>query len=335
MTCPHAAVVLAGGLGTRMLPLTANRPKHLLDVAGEPLLGHTLRWLARAGVTQVTLATAHLAEQFGPALGDGEAYGVRLTFVAEPHPLGTGGALAHAASALARLGVGPEEPVVVVNGDLVSAHDLAGQVATLLHGPTEVTGILHVRRVPDARAFGCVVARSDGLVTGFREKDPHPPTNDVNAGTYVLRRKVLDTIPTGRVVSLEREVLPVLAISGRLRAFRQQAYWLDVGTPASLVRASADVVTGRHPVPWRAPAAALVAPGARVHPSATLEQGTSVLAGAVIGAGARVTASIVMAGAVIGRAARVVDSVVGRRARVPAGAELVDGVLGDDQHLTR
>ncbi|GAA1787676.1 nucleotidyltransferase family protein [Nostocoides veronense] len=238
------AIVLAGGLGTRMGSLTADRPKHLLTVAGEPFIAHQLRWLAAHGVEEVVLATCFRAEQFEPELGDGRALGLRLSYAVEPEPLGTGGALRHA---LGALGEGPaREAVVVVNGDLFTTHDLGAQAAAMAAAP-DAEVVLHLRTVGDASAYGSVVADGDGRVHAFVEKSPDPPSREVNAGTYVVRRRVLAAIPAGRPVSLEREVFPRLVEDDVVRAYREQADWIDVGTPEALerVRAVVDGQIGR------------------------------------------------------------------------------------------
>ncbi|MBK6887722.1 MAG: NTP transferase domain-containing protein [Tetrasphaera sp.] len=318
MSRATCAVVLAGGLGTRMAPLTANRPKHLLEVAGEPFAAHQLRWLAAHGVTDVVLATAYRAELFRPALGDGAAYGVRVRYAVEPAPLGTGGGVAHAARSLPG---GPgEEPIVVVNGDLFTTHDVRAQLAVLdAHPDAEVC--LHVRTVPDAAAYGCVVADDDGRVRAFLEKSPDPPTREVNAGTYAVRRRALDAIPGG-VVSLERDIFPGLVAAGRVVAYREQTDWIDVGNPAALVAVSALLAARGHGAAW-------VAADATVDSSARVSGGSSVCSRARIEAGAVVVGSVVMPGAVVEERAEVHDSVVGPGARVAAGARLDGAAIGD------
>ncbi|GAA4388541.1 NDP-sugar synthase [Ornithinibacter aureus] len=303
------AIVLAGGLGTRMHPLSADRPKHLLEVAGEPVVVHQLRWLAAHGVVDVVLATSHLGEQFGPVLGDGSRWGIRLTYSHEPTPAGTAGGLRLAAAALTSL----PEYLVVVNGDLLTSHDLTQQ--RLMASPeSRPDAVLHLRTVPDARAFGSVVADGHGLVTRFVEKSPNPPSTEVNAGTYVLRRNVLARIGDG-VVSLERDVLPSLVDSGRVVAYRENALWDDVGTPQALVKASVALVraSGRD---------VHVDRSAVVDPTAVITDGSAVGPGTVVRAGARIQGSVIMSGAVIGPGADVTHSAVAPGARVAAGTVL-------------
>jgi mannose-1-phosphate guanylyltransferase len=326
------AVIVAGGFGTRMLPLTERRPKHLLEVGGVPFLEHQIARLADAGVRHVVLATSYRAELFEPVLGDGARWGVRLTYVEEKEPLGTGGAIRNVAEAL---GDDPEGAVVILNGDVLSDHDLHAQLAdfdTPRDGrPVDVS--LHLVTVDDARPFGCVPTDPDGRVLGFLEKSEDPVTNQVNAGCYVFRRRVVDTIPTGRPVSVERETFPGLVEGGALVVgYVENPYWRDVGSPAALVAASRDLVLGNahSPAYGREPADALVQEGAEVDATAAVSDGSVVLAGARVEERAEVSGSVVMAGAIVGAGAVVVDSVVGPGAVVGSGARLDGVAVGDD-----
>ena len=323
-----SAVIVAGGLGTRLLPLTARHPKHLLPVGGVPFVAHQLAKLSAAGVGHAVLATSYRAEDFAPVLGDGAAYGMALDYVTEPEPLGTGGAIRNAAQWLA---TGPQAPVVVLNGDILSGHDVAAQLARHRSGRADVT--LHLVEVPDARPFGCVPTDEQGRVTAFVEKSPAPQTLQVNAGCYVFTRSVIDAIPADRPVSVERETFPALLAAGAtLLGHVEAAYWLDVGTPAALVQASSDVVRGvaRSPAYPHPPAQCWVHPGAEVAADATLRGGSAIGRGAVIGAGAVVDGSVIGEGARIGPAARVIASAVGPGARLGVAAVLSGGVVGDD-----
>lgn len=323
------AVIVAGGRGSRLLPLTQRRPKHVLPVGGVPFLAHQLTKLAEAGVHTVVLATSYHAEAFHPVLGNGSAYGVRLVYVREPEPLGTGGAIRHAASWLRSE---PGAPVLVLNGDQLSGHDLRRQVARLDDGTSSAADVvLHLVRVADPRAYGCVPTAADGTVLGFTEKSPEPVTDQVNAGCYVFRRRVIDTIPAGRVVSVERETFPGLVASGRrVVGHLDDAYWRDVGTPQLLVQASCDLVRAVAPSPAMPPTdgVALVQEGAVVH--GTASGGSVVGPGARVGAGADVRASVLMDGAAVGAGAVLERCVLGPAAVVGAGARLRDVVLGDD-----
>jgi mannose-1-phosphate guanylyltransferase len=319
---PPEAVLIAGGFGTRLLPLTEHRPKHLLEVGGVPFLEHQLGRLAAAGVRHVVLATSYRAELFEPVLGDGSRWGLRLDYVQEVEPLGTGGAIRNVAAAL---GEDPEGAVVVLNGDVLSGHDLGAQLRDF-EAPREgrpVDVSLHLVEVEDARAFGCVPTDAGGRVTGFIEKSEHPVSRQVNAGCYVFRRRVVDEIPTGRAVSVERETFPGLVSGGALVVgYVENAYWRDVGNPAALVAASADLVLAEGRT-------ALVDATADVDPSARVDAGTVVGARAVVGAGALVSGSVVMPGAAVGAGARVVASVLGPQARVGEGVRLEAVTVGD------
>jgi mannose-1-phosphate guanylyltransferase len=341
VTAPFAgaeAVIVAGGFGTRLLPLTASRPKHLLEVGGVPFLEHQLARLAGAGVRHVVVATSYRAELFEPVLGDGSRWGLRVDYVQEVEPLGTAGAIRNVTGALAD---DPDGAVVVLNGDVLSGHDLAAQLldfATPREGrPVDVS--LHLVEVDDARAFGCVPTDATGRVTGFTEKSEHPVTNQVNAGCYVFRRRVLDTIPAGREVSVERETFPALVSEDALVVgYVENAYWRDVGTPAALVAASRDLVLGVAPsaaTPQAAapsggePTRARVDPTAVVAPSARVDGGSVLVRGAVVGEDAVVSGSVLMAGAAVDAGAVVQDSVVGPGARVGAGVHLAGVTIGD------
>jgi mannose-1-phosphate guanylyltransferase len=324
------AVIVAGGFGTRMLPLTERRPKHLLEVGGVPFLEHQIVKLAAAGVEHVVLATSYHAELFEPVLGRGERFGVRLTYVTEGEPLGTGGAIRNVAGAL---GDDPEGAVVVLNGDVLSGHDLAAQLADF-ERPRDGRAVdvsLHLVEVPDARAFGCVPTDPDGRVLAFVEKSDDPPTHQVNAGCYVFRRRVVDEIPAGRVVSVERETFPELVAGGALVVGHvESSYWRDVGNPVALVAASRDVVTGVAPTAAVRPPddGVLLAGDADVRGAVGL--GSAVLGGAVVEEGAAVRGSVVMAGARVGAGAVVEDSVLGPGAVVGARAVLLEAALGDE-----
>lgn len=330
---PVVAVVLAGGAGTRMRPLTDRTPKPLLPVGGTPLVELQLEQLRRCGVGDVVLATGYRAEAFASL---SRRTRPRVALSVEDEPRGTGGALGLAASALPP---GPSDQcVVVLNGDLLTGHDLAAQVERLRRSPAHVQGAIHVRDVPDARPYGSVLADDDGVVTAFVEKSPASLSRTVNAGTYVLRRALLDDLAARRgpggaqgaqaPVSLERDVFPGLADARALVAHREDAYFRDVGSPPALVAASVDAVTRGVPFEDRTtgrPAA--VDPEAVVATTAEVTGGSSVLAGAVVEERAVIDGSVVMAGARVGLGAVVRRSVVDLDAEVPAGAVVEGGVV--------
>jgi mannose-1-phosphate guanylyltransferase len=321
------AILLVGGQGTRLRPLTLHTAKPMLPVAGVPFLTHQLARLRDAGVDHVVLATSYRAETFSEYFGDGSSLGLSLEYEVEDHPLGTGGAIRNASG---RLRSAPSDPVVILNGDVLSSHDIAAQVAELVERNAAVS--LHLVTVADPRAFGCVPTDGEGRVTAFLEKDPEPVTDQINAGCYVFRRSVIDSIPAGEVVSVERSTFPGLLERGELVLGRlENGYWLDLGTPEALVQGSCDLVKGS------IASSALPAPagdwlaldGAEIAPDALVRWGTALGRHVSVGAGAVVEACIVLDGAVVGAGAVLRRSIVGAGARVGEGCALTDCVVGD------
>ncbi|MGW4701312.1 sugar phosphate nucleotidyltransferase [Streptomyces sp. NPDC004285] len=324
------AILLVGGMGTRLRPLTVNTPKPMVPAAGVPFLTHQLARARAAGVEHIVLATSYLAEVFEPHFGDGSDLGLSLEYVTEEEPLGTGGAIRNVAS---RLHSGPDEPVLIFNGDILTGLDIQALVAT--HSSSGADVSLHLTRVEDPRAFGLVPTDATGRVTAFLEKPQTPEeivTDQINAGAYVFKRSIIDTIPTGRPVSVERETFPELLSTGaHLQGMVDSTYWLDLGTPQAFVRGSADLVLGRAPspaVPGRC-GDRLVLPSARVAPDAKLTGGTVVGADAVVGEGARVTGSTLLAGAIVEPGAVITDSLIGAGARIGARTVVSGAVIGD------
>jgi mannose-1-phosphate guanylyltransferase len=324
------AIILVGGQGTRLRPLTLGTPKPLLPTAGVPFLAHQLAKAAAAGVSRVVLATSYRAGMFRPVLGDGAAFGLELCYVHEDVPLGTGGAIRNAAAALCSP---PGAPVIVLNGDILSGHDLAAQVDAHRKSGAAVT--LHLVEVADPARFGCVPTGPDGRVTAFLEKTPNPVSNRINAGCYVFRREVIDAITPGTVVSVERETFPSLIAAGEaVMAYTDGGYWLDVGTPEAFVQGSCDLVLGRLESPALRgvpgiPGEALLAEGAVVQPGASVTGGSVVGAGSVIEAGAAVHGSVLLEGARVAAGGQVRGSVLGRQARLGPGVTAERAVLGD------
>ncbi len=320
------AIVLVGGEGTRLRPLTLTTPKPLLPVAGVPFLAHQFARLRDAGVGRIILATSYRAELFAQVFDGGTFDGVELVFITEDHPMGTGGAIANAATGLT---CGPDEPVIVFNGDVLSGHDLTAQLA--VHHSVDADVTLHLVEVDDARRFGCVPSDDNGRVTDFLEKMPEPVTNQVNAGCYVFKRKVIATIPTDRPVSVERETFPgLLADNAHIQAYVETAYWLDLGTPATYVQGSQDLVTGVI-ASSALPAAvgeSLILSGAHVVPEAQVSGGSVIGHNARIGQ-ARVGGSVLFDDVVVGDDAYVEDCLIGTGATIGSGARLVRTVVGD------
>ncbi|HVD27603.1 MAG TPA: NDP-sugar synthase [Mycobacteriales bacterium] len=318
------AVVLVGGKGTRLRPLTLSAPKPMLPTAGVPFLAHLLSRIRAAGVRRVVLGTSYMAETFAKEFGGGEELGLELVYVVEDEPLGTGGGIRNVFKHLSA------DDVLVFNGDVLAGTDLTAVVDT--HRRTKADATLHLLRVQDRRAFGCVPTDDDGRVTAFLEKTEDPPTDQINAGCYVFSREVIESIPEGRPVSVERETFPGLLASGaRVSAHVDVAYWRDMGTPMDLVRGSADLVRGV------APSAALPGPtgeslileGAQIDRTARVAGGTTVGRNVTIGKGARIEGSMLFDGAVVEDEARLVHAVVGYNARIGRGTVVHETVIGD------
>jgi mannose-1-phosphate guanylyltransferase len=330
------AIVLVGGKGTRLRPLTVNTPKPMLQVAGVPFLSHQLARAKAAGVDRVVFATAYRPEVFERYFGDGSAWGLELVYVTEVEPLDTGGAIRNVAD---RLVSGGDEPVLVFNGDILSGVDLVGLVGAHRERGADVT--LHLTRVAREKlgAFGLVPTDGQGWVTGFREKPQRAEevvTDQVNAGCYVFRRRVIDAIPVGRRVSVERETFPgLLAAGARVLGVVEQSYWRDLGTPEAFVQGSADLVLGAVdspavPVSVRPDLAdALVLAGAWLAEDVKVGGGCVIGAGARVASGAEVHGSVVGEDAVVGAGVVVRDSIVGRGAVIGAGTVLDAVVIGD------
>jgi mannose-1-phosphate guanylyltransferase len=318
------AVILVGGMGTRLRPLTLSAPKPMLPTAGVPFLTHMITRIRDAGVTHIVLGTSYQAEVFSDYFGDGASLGVELEYVVESEPLGTGGGIRNVADRLRG------DTVLIFNGDVLSGVDLRALLATHHTSSADVT--LYLTKVDDPRAFGCVPTDTEGRVTAFLEKDPNPITDQINAGTYVFKRWVVDSIPQGRPVSVERDTFPGLLTSGaHVVGHVDSTYWRDLGRPSDFVAGSADLVLGLAPSPaLPGPTGeSLVLDGASVDPSARLSGGSTVGTAATVGADAVIDASVIFDGVTIGAGAVVRRSVVGFGAQVGAGAVIEDAVVGD------
>jgi mannose-1-phosphate guanylyltransferase len=328
------AILLVGGKGTRLRPLTVNTPKPMLEVAGVPFLSHQLARAKAAGITRIVFATAYKPEVFEEYFGDGSRLGMELVYVQEIEPLDTAGAIRNVSD---RLESAAHEPVMIFNGDILSGVDLAALLAE--HGSRGADVTLHLTKVADPRAFGLVPTDADGWVTAFREKPQRPEdivTDQINAGCYVFRREVIDGIPAGRRVSVERETFPGLLERGaKVLGVVEQSYWLDLGTPAAFARGSADLVLGAITSP-AVPATtcprygeALVLDGAEVDEGAQLGAGSTVGRGAKVAEGAAVYGSVLGTDASVAAGAVVRDSIIGRGARIGEGTVLEGAVVGD------
>jgi len=318
------AVVLVGGKGTRLRPLTLAVPKPLLPTAGLPFLTHLLSRIAEAGIEHVILGTSYKAETFEAEFGDGARLGLQMEYVTEDEPLGTGGGIANVASTLRN------DTVMVFNGDVLSGVDLTAMLDSHHQRDADVT--MYLVRVGDPRAFGSGPTDADGNVLAFLEKTEDPPTDQINAGCYIFKREILDRIPRGREVSVEREVFPALLAGGaKVCGFVDSGYWRDMGTPEDFVRGSADLVRGLAPSPALGGrrGESLVHDDATVAPGAVLVGGTVVGSGAQIGSGVRLDGAVIFDGATVEAGAVVERSIIGFGARIGPRSLIRDGVIGD------
>ncbi len=359
------AIVLVGGEGTRLRPLTYGTPKPMVPILGVPFLARTMERLAQAGITDVILPAGYLPQQIIDYFGDGSAIGMKITYVIEATPLGTAGALKNVEEHI-------HGPFVVLNGDILTSLDLRAMIAE--HQRKGGIGLLHLIRVDDPSAFGCVVHDAEGRISAFVEKPPKgtEPTNEVNAGTYLFEREILDLIPKGRNVSIERETFPRIIAEGKgLYAYTTGDYWMDLGKPEQYLTAHRDVLARRMPMlavepgvtgagaetlarlsklslPVHADAGVEVDPQAEIGPNVVLGAGCSIAAGAIvrdavlwdrvtIEEGAVVEGAIVASGARIGAGAYVAPgSVIGHDAEIAPGERLEpDSRVGASAPITR
>lgn len=352
------AVVLVGGEGTRLRPITTQVPKPVAPVVERPFVGYILDNLVRHGVTRAIFSSGFLAHAIEDEFGDGAAYGLTIDYVVEDEPLGTAGAIKNVAAVL--------DPgnFYVFNGDVLSDVDLTRLAAQ--HRVTGAAATIFLTPVEDPRRYGLVELRPDGSVAEFTEKpgSDHVGRALINAGVYVLEREVLELIPPGRMFSIERGVFPKLAQAGSLFGYVESGYWRDIGTPESYLQAHFDILdrnvqtivgemlgesyvyvapgaelakTARVVPPCYIAAGASVAGGARVGPLAVLGAGVSVgegatvseavlQAGVTVGSECVVTRSVIVRDTTIGRGTQVSEAVVGAGCRIGAGNELAMGI---------
>ncbi len=354
------ALILAGGEGTRLRPLTLTQPKPAIQLVDRPFIRHTIDWIARHGIEEVVIASGFGSDTLRQAIG-GDASGIRVAYVDERDPLGTAGPLRLAADE-GLLG----ERFLVLNGDvladldlsaLMRAHEERGAVATLALYPFDDPSAYGlVRRSGGPVSPGASPATPDGAVAAFLEK-PEPDeidTDEISAGAYVLDRNVIDLIPRERMVSIEREIFPRLVGQG-LYGHRLEGYWMDIGTPERYLQASWDILEGRvrSQIAERLDRNGLfvgdgarIDPTARVRPPALLEPETAVAAGATIGARAvigrgteigeraAVSSSVLMSGCRIGPQARIHEAILASSVEVGEGARVgAASVVGESARV--
>jgi NDP-sugar pyrophosphorylase family protein len=337
------AVILAGGEGTRLRPLTLAVPKPVVPIVDRPFLRHQLDMLKAAGIDEVIFSLGYRPERIEAVFGDGRSAGVRIRYVVEASPLGTGGAVKNAEAHL-------DDLTVVFNGDVLTDVDLADVVRR--HREADASATIVLYPVPNPAAYGLVEFDRDHRVRRFLEKpDPSQITTDtINAGIYVLRTSTLSLLPPAVNVSIERRFFPALLARGDLvRAHVHRGYWIDIGTPEKYLQVHRDVLRGRfrvdldgvaasggwiHPTA-RAEGAALegpfyLGPGCVVAPGATIGPGTTLTEAVTVAAGASVRDSVVWTGTEIAEAASVEGALVAARARIGRSAKVGPGTaLGE------
>lgn len=323
------AIVLVGGKGTRLRPLTETVPKPALTLVDRPFLAYMIEWLAAHGVEDVILACGFLPDVLREALvGEEERAGVRIRYVAEPEPLGTAGAIRFAAEQAGDVG----ETFLALNGDVLTDLDLSALSA--VHREREATATIGLHPVEDSSAYGVVRTAADGEVLDFLEKTGEPVPGEINAGIYVLDRSVLDLIPPGRAVSIEREVFPRLARNG-LHGLRLDGYWMDIGTPERYLQASWDILERR--VETRVEPTApgvLVSPDAEIAADAVVGPRAVVGPECSVGGGARLSESVLLERSAVGAGACIERSILSPGAVVAPNAEVRDAVAGSDERVS-
>jgi mannose-1-phosphate guanylyltransferase len=350
---PMQAVILVGGEGTRLRPLTTTVPKPVVPLVDRPFIVYMLEWLRGHGVEDVIMSCGFLATSVRNVLGDGEQLGIRLRYVEEPEPRGTAGALKYAEPFL-------DERFLMLNGDVLTDIDVTAQIAQ--HEATGARGTLALVPVEDPSAYGLVRLEGDHAVEEFVEKPSADEidTNLISAGVYVLERDVLELIPPDRNVSIEREVWPRLVGAG-LYGFPADSYWLDIGTPQRYLQGTFDILEGnvRTGVGARLGAGFLsvddsVESHGRVVPPAVVDRGCRIARGAhvgslvvlgegvIVGEGTRIERAVVLNGTEIGAGCTLTDCIVAAGARIDdhvaisGGAVLGEGVtVGRGNVLTR
>lgn len=320
------ALILAGGEGTRLRPLTYTVPKPVLPLAGRPHVAYVIDWLQRHGVDDVVVSCGFLAEGMRKALAELEP-GVEIRYAEEPDARGTAGAIRFAEDMLG-------DRFLVLNGDVLCDLDLTALIAQ--HDRTGARTTIALYPVPDPTGYGLVRRRDDGEITEFLEK-PEPEqvdTDEINAGAYLLERSVLDRIPPDRAVSIEREVFPELIGDG-LFGIRLEGYWIDIGTPDRFLEANWDILEDRVETVVGAGIreATMVGEGCEISSDAELRAPCVIGAGGTVAAGAVIERSVLLDGCTVGEGVRLSNTILSRGVTVEAGAELDRAVIGEGERV--
>jgi mannose-1-phosphate guanylyltransferase len=311
-------------MGSRLMPLTKSTPKPMLSVAGVPFTEHQIRKAADAGISEIVLATSYKSELFEPYFGDGDKFGIKIKYAVEKTALGTGGGIKNASFLLENC-----DEIVIFNGDVLSGHSLKNQLDFHRKNKAEVT--LYLTEVKDARAYGCVELSADKQVESFNEKMENPKSNLINAGCYVFNPKIIEQIAADKVVSIERETFPALLASGiKVVGYVDNSYWLDIGTPAALVKASADLILGKissSATPSHS-ADCLIFDSATIGSGSNINNGSVIESKVIVESNCQISGSIIGTGAKIGSNCQIVDSIIAPGAQIQAGMVILSNYLG-------
>jgi mannose-1-phosphate guanylyltransferase len=320
------ALILAGGEGTRLRPLTYTVPKPVLPLVGRPHVAYVIDWLARHGADDVIVSCGFLAEGMRKALAELEP-GVKIRYAEEPDPRGTAGAIRFAEEMLA-------DRFLVLNGDVLCDLDLTALIAQ--HERTGARATIALYPVEDPSGYGLVHRHGDGEITEFLEKpeSDQVDTDEINAGAYLLERSVLERIPPERAVSIEREVFPSLIGEG-LFGIRLEGYWIDIGTPDRFLEANWDILEGRVQTVVGAELedSVMVGEGCEISSEAELRAPYVIGRGGKVGAGTLIERSVLLDGCTVGGGARLVNSILSEGVTVEAGAELDGAVVGEGERV--
>ena len=297
-----SAILLVGGMGTRMHPLTLSTPKPMLEILGRPITEYQILKARDAGIEEIVLATSFMSEVFTPHFGDGSRFGIKISYAYEEVALGTGGAIRNAARYLQSDG-----PTMIFNGDVLSMHSLTDQMKFHFDNEAEVS--LYLTTVDDARPFGVVELASDNRITTFREKMEDPPTKVINAGCYIFNRSAIEAIPEGEVVSVERETFPELLAGGaRIYGFLDNSFWLDVGNPRALLAATKELLRQE-------------------------SKGFATGEDVEIGAGVELKDAYIGASSSVGSSTKVHSSIIGRGCQIGQGVSLSECFIADGEMI--
>lgn len=331
-------IIIAGGQGTRLLPLTSARPKPLLPIVNAPLLRYQLHYLAAAGITKICFATNHLSDQIENRFGPGDELGLEITYAVEGSPLDTGGAIRNAFDSM------PADDCIILNGDVIHSFDLGEIIQKHAQRAADVTIV--VREVTTPHPYGVVSIGENDTITGFAEPTEEQKrsfettsapgqTEFMNAGIYVINAEILHEFPIGKS-KVETDVFPKLIAEGKkLLADRQNGFWVDVGRPKQYLEAVRGVVAGLTPSPNHFPPRgdSAVNLTADIAPTAAVTGNCSIAAGVVVEPGAVVERSVILYDSVVGQNSRVEGCIIDERVEIGQNCVLRNVVIGADEEV--